>query len=467
MNKNDFPNEKEWKKIVEDAFSSDDEHIFSEHYKLNKQQMLRRVTMTKKTFNKKRGLAVIAAAAAVTAAIPLSVFAYEKLTAKIEKTGNYENTISIQTPVADTENTEAPKYMFYEFGWVPEGYVPSTEKGGFTLDSDEIKGAISPLFYKLPNDMTLELSLPFSAECETYEAEGKTALINYREPHVFFNENPYTREVFVSFEGTSYILDISITKDISHEDLLKIIDNITLYPTEEKLHGDYIPWLDESNYQSDSYTPPKTYAYEENVRTIGDTVSKPYSGAGMHDGYDITLNSFELTDSFDGITTDGCGDETDFSHLMDENGNIIENIRTTVKRGDGVDTNHEIISEESLPMHILKMNVTYTNTANVENEICISPIMFIMEDGEPIVNWEVQDEYSCYDSILGEERQSHWFSVAFDSEQKGSKNYLLLEPGESADVQIAFFVDDNVKDKIYVSFEVSGNNFGEYFDVNG
>ncbi len=466
MNKNDFPNENEWKKIVEDAFSSDEEHIFSEHYKLNKQQMLRRVTMTKKTFNKKRGLAVIAAAVVITAAIPLSVFAYEKLTAKIEKTANYENTISIQTPVADTENTEAPKYMFYEFGWVPEGYVPSTEKGGFTLDSDEIKGGISPLFYKLPDDMTLELSLPFSAECETYEAEGKTALINYREPHVFFDEIPYTREVFVSFEGTSYVLDISITKDISHEDLLKIIDNITLYPTEEKLHGDYIPWLDESNYQSDSYSPQKFYAYEENVRTIGDTVSNPYTGNGI-DGYDVTLNSFELTDSFDGITTDSGGDETDFSHLMDENGNIIENIRTTIKLGDGVNTIDEIISEEVVPMHILKMNVTITNTADIENDICICPTMFIIEDGEPIVNWEVQDEYSCYDSILGLERQSMWFSLAMDSDQKGGKNHLILAPNESADVQIAFFVDDNVKDKVYVSFEVSGNNFGEYFDVNG
>ena len=466
MNKNNFPNENKWKKIVEDAFSSDEEHIFSEHYKMQKQQMLRRVTMTKKTFNKKRGFAVIAAAVAITAAIPLSVLAYEKLTAKIEKTANYESTVTIQTPTADAENSEiTEQYMFYKLNWVPEGYIPSTEKPGFTLDSEEIEGGISTQFYKLPDDMTLELSLPFSAECETYETNGKTALINYREPDVLFNDNPYTRDVFVSFEGTSYVLDMSITEDISHEDLLKIIDNITIYPTEEKLHGDYIPWLDKSNYQTVS--TPKTYADEENVRTIGDTVSKPYSGAGMHDGYDITLKSFELTDSFDGITTDGCGDETDFSHLMDENGNIIENIRTTVKRGDGVDTNDEIISEESLPMHILKMNVTYTNTADVENEICISPIMFIMDDGEPVVNWEAQGEYSCYDSILGRERQSHWFSVAFDSEQKGSKNYLLLEPGESADVQIAFFVDDNVKDKVYVSFEVSGNNFGEYFDVNG
>ena len=52
MNKNNFPDEKEWEKIVEDAVTTDEEHIFSEHYKLNKQQMLRRVTMKKKTFNK-------------------------------------------------------------------------------------------------------------------------------------------------------------------------------------------------------------------------------------------------------------------------------------------------------------------------------------------------------------------------------------------------------------------------------
>lgn len=466
MNKNDFPNEKEWKKIVEDAFSSDEEHIFSEHYKLNKQQMLRRVTMTKKTFNKKRGLAVIAAAVAITAAIPLSVLAYEKLTAKIEKTGNYENTISIQTPVADTENTEAPKYMFYEFGWIPEGYVPHEEKPGFK--NPENGGRIAPELFKLPDDTNVELKLPYSENCETYESEGKTALINYRSPDVYNNGTiSIDKNVYICFEGTTYVLTLYISEDVSDADMKKMIDEITLYPTEERMHGTYIPWLDESNYQSDSYITPKTYAYEENVRTIGDTVSNPYTGNGV-DGYDVTLNSFELTDSFDGITTDGCGDETDFSHLMDENGNIIENIRTTIKLGDGVNTIDEIISEEVVPMHILKMNVTITNTADIENDICICPTMFIIEDGEPKEDWvNNKAGYSCFDSLVGYDGQRMWFSLAMDSDQKGGKNHLILAPNESADVQIAFFVDDNVKDKVYVSFEVSGNNFGEYFDVNG
>ena len=227
-----------------------------------------------------------------------------------------------------------------------------------------------------------------------------------------------------------------------------MIDEITLYPTEERMHGTYIPWLDNNNYQSDSYTPPKTYAYEENVRTIGDTVSKPYSGNG-NDGYDVTLNSFELTDSFDGIATDGCGNAADFSHFMDENGNIVENIRTTIKRGDGVNTIDEIISEEVVPMHILKMNVTITNTTDIENDICICPTMFIIEDGEPKEDWvNNKDGYSCFDSLVGYDGQRMWFSLAMDSDQKGGKNHLILAPNESADVQIAFFADDNVRHRL-------------------
>ncbi|MBR3900920.1 MAG: hypothetical protein IKJ60_05165, partial [Ruminococcus sp.] len=93
--------------------------------------------------------------------------------------------------------------------------------------------------------------------------------------------------------------------------------------------------------------------------------------------------------------------------------------------------------------------------------------MFIIEDGEPKADWvNNKAGYSCFDSLVGYDGQRMWFSLAMDSDQNGGKNHLILAPNESADVQIAFFVDDNVKDKVYVSFEVSGNNFGEYFDVS-
>jgi hypothetical protein len=133
---------------------------------------------------------------------------------------------------------------------------------------------------------------------------------------------------------------------------------------------------------------------------------------------------------------------------------------------DAFSSDEEHIFSEHYKLNKQQMLRRVAMTKKTFNKICICPTMFIIEDGEPIAYWEAQGEYSVYNSILGLERQSMWFSLAMDSEHKGGKNHLILAPNESADVQIAFFVDDNVKDKIYVSFDVSGNNFGEYFDVS-
>jgi hypothetical protein len=52
-------------------------------------------------------------------------------------------------------------------------------------------------------------------------------------------------------------------------------------------------------------------------------------------------------------------------------------------------------------------------------------------------------------------------------EYKGEKNSILLEPNESADVQIVFLVAEDVRNKINISFINGSNRFTEYFDVSG
>lgn len=415
----------------------------------------------------KRKLAPIFAAAVIAAATPATIFAYEAITSKIEKTAKYENTLTIQTPVSNPIS----EFMNYEFGWLPDGYAYAVDNWGY--DNTENGGRIAPLFYRLPDDTSLEISLPFSVDYETYKSDGKTAFINYKEANVLSFDTTPLREIFISFDNTSYVLDITISDDISEEEMLKLIDNTKLVPTDEICYGTYIPWIEEANitYEYEE----KAIAAEENVRHIGDTISYPFSGVGMLDGFDVTLNSVEHTDSFDGINTDACGDPKDYSELMDENGNIIENTRQWIKHGDGINTTDEIISEEILPMHIVKVNVTYTNTSDLENEITISPIMFIKDNGEATTHWESAGEYSAYDSITEFYSQSNFFSVDVAPEYKGEKNAVILQPGESTDVQIAFFVDDNVKDKINLSFRVNTtchsttsytSDFGEHFDIS-
>lgn len=458
MKRNNFPDKTEWNKIVEEAFRFKDDHVFSEHYKMRKKQIQRRITMTKNTGKRKKALAVAAALVAVVVLIPTSVYAYNQITAKISKTADYQATIEISSP-AEQPAEEAEQYMFYSFNRLPEGYVERDDgKSGFK--NDDTNEAVFLQFYKLPENEKINFDLLYSLNCENYESSNKTAMINYRATDnsnypSYYNPAPaYDREVYISFNDTPYLLEMIVTENISRDDLLKMIDSVELVPTDERLYGTYIPFLDENAMQSnESYTKIIKDIDNEafNLLETGNTGS--YSNDDYFGGFEFTLNSAEFTDSFDGIYTDTCGWEADYSNIMDENGNIVENIRKKIKLGDGVNSIDEVVSEESIPMHILKVNATVTNTRDETNVIGIDPTLFVIRDGKPLKGYWLDNSYSGYtteDSITGHTGSLRFFSFDTAPEHKGGKNEVILEPGESAEVQIAFFVADDLKDEVYL-----------------
>lgn len=452
--KKGFPDKQEWNKIVEEAFSSDDKHDFSAHYELRKDRMQRGIRMTKNTDRKgKKIVAAVIASAAAIALIPTSVYAYNRIKADISKTADYQTTISISTPeqIADESGDQ---FMFYTFNWLPDGYVKAEDP--YTYINEDTNGKIGAQFYDLPKGTDISIDLPFSENCETYESGDKTAMINYRTPNIYditlHNDNSgqpgFSRNIFVTFGETSYLAEINISDDVSDEDLRKIIDNMELIPTEEKMYGDYIPFLDPDNSSSSNYEETLQDAVNMNVVHVGDTVY--YDNEEYFGGFSFTLNSAEFIDNFDGINTDACGNYADYSQYMDENGNIIENIRSIIEFGDGVNSNDKVLSEESIPMHILKIKATFTNTRDVENEIGIDPTMFAIQDGKPVNQAFVNYNGQRYiDSVSGLSGSMDFFSMDTAPEKKGSKNAVYLAPGESAEVQLAFWVPDDLKDEVY------------------
>ncbi|MDE5771994.1 MAG: hypothetical protein K2I06_10280, partial [Ruminococcus sp.] len=111
-----LPNSNEWQKIVDDAFSSDEIHTFSENYNMKKHSMQ---SMRKGITMKKNNLVMnltVAAAALTVIAVPTTLFIGSKLSeskvaTQIETVSDDESAIVEETSeeyieqVADTEVT--------------------------------------------------------------------------------------------------------------------------------------------------------------------------------------------------------------------------------------------------------------------------------------------------------------------------------------------------------------------------
>ncbi len=481
MKTKSFPNKHDWNKIVEEAFSSDDTHDFSAHYELRKERMQRGITMTKNTDRKRtKIIAAAVASVAAIALIPTSVYAYNRISANISKTDNYQTTVQISTPESISEpiaENSDKKFMYYRFNWLPDGYVredtilgdniiidPVSEYEpfvNFPYVNKETNGEIMVQFYDLPKDTNINIDLPFSENCENYTSGDKTAMINYRTENIIDmtiaganSEQPgFSRQIFVTFGETSYLAVIYLSDDISEEDMLKLIDNMELIQTEEKRYNDYIPFLDKDNSSTSSYEETLKNVENMNVVNIGDTAY--YDNNEEFGGFSFTLDSAEYIDNFDGINTDSIGMYADYSHYMDENGSIVENIRSIVEYGNGVTSKDEVIAQESIPMHILKIKATFTNTRDVENEIGIEPTLFVVQDGTPLAYGMFKyKDHSYIDSVSGLGGSLNFFSMDTAPEKKGSKNAVHLAPGESAEVQLAFWVPDDLKDETYLMHRI-------------
>mgnify|MGYP003294384438 CR=1 FL=1 len=333
-----------------------------------------------------------------------------------------------------------------------------------------------------------EVDLSNSARCENYESNGNTAMINYRIGYDEGENDPrdYGREVWIYFGDTRYVLQLTIGNGISQDDLYKIIDNASLVPTNEQRFGEYFPWLDDSSNADKEYFDSTFFPIsldECNIVQIGETGS--YKSPDGFINCSFTINSAEITDSFDGIDTDSCGWYADYSEYMDENGNILPNTRTWFTVGDGVNTIDEDIESVDMPFHILKLNVTAVNYSDEQQEIGICPNLISFNSDSVPMPFEIDDnvpngyenlkvrtiydsELDFSDSLLSLEKEEYIpanynFSFNTDDTHKGDRNSLRLDAGESADFEVCFMISDNSIGKTYLQFYRIGNSESSSF----
>lgn len=450
-----LPDDNGWDKIISDAFSSNDIHSFSEGYKQKKREMKRSVIMKKNTGNK-RTIRMLIAAAAIAAAVPVSVFAYTKISAEITKTNTYENTVSIGKM---NETEEINGFMKPEFTYIPSD-MHYNEDGAYAGKYKNAKnGGMTPVFYKVP-DGGISEKLLFSEHYEQYDFDDRTVMISYR---ISFDEEKaspdnFGREVWIAFSGTNYAECIYVTDDISFEEVMNISKGIKLVPSDTEIAGVWTaPEVFYDNGETLYSCGINVDVSKANIHLIGEKI--PY-----YDNAELTIDNVTIQDTFEGIDTDVIGRPADFSEYADADGKIKTVERTWIVSGNGSDTLDNVIKTEQINKKVAVIDLTIYNNSDTESDFCICPKIYRVYEGKfyrsgcvPFENANgVTDSgfFTDYGSFC-----------SFKTDKSGGKNHVLLAPGESAKVQLAFLIDDTEEPLYFSADEIYNYYRGKEIDL--
>lgn len=480
MKKRYLPFEDEnWNEIVEDAFSPDAEvHVFSDRYKSRKERLMRKYTKKadKKPVMTKKGIIAIAAAAAVFAAVPASVYAGTRIyNAYVEKPAEYQRDITIelgepdeavQTGI-DAAVVDSGIYKM-SVGYVPEdikleataenedGNVNSFKYG--TYGTEEWRSALFEFFVIDNESRTFCESLKSVTAESTYETDDRIVFISRLDKD--FDKRA---EIWVAFKDTKYVAKILALQEFTDDELKMMAEGLVLEESDVEVassyttYTEYQEWLQAEIENADVSEPDfyKEHLGEMNLISIGETFSDF--------DVDVTLDSITYQDTFDGITTDSIGREYDYSKYMNADGTLADNVRTWYTMGDGVNTIDEVDYTETMSAKIMVVNLTYENKGAEEIEYCVCPgVRPVDENGDWLIENKSFDDRYAVDSLSALGYDDGFFSFSTDHENS-KNNIAAFKPGEKAQVQLAFIVYDEPVADYYLCLD---NYQDVYVDLN-
>lgn len=500
-----LPNSDEWEKIIDDAFSSDKLHTFSESYNMKKHSMQ---SMRKGITMKKNNLIMnltIAAAALTVVAVPTAIYIgsnanhaptateisdetqtdvssevpeitssdevtvaentdEEFVTENAEVTvtdGEDDGQVNEETHNFTEENIDFDTIYDVEYGWLPEGFEYN-EDGPYAYKFKNVnndRSGMTPSFTKFPDGVKVPHIINCCKDTEEYTVDGKTVIISYRDNYEEDADNyNFGRVAYISFDNTPYTLSFWVTDDITKADLRKIIDNIKLVPSDTETAYIYTLYEEgDMNIANDVADNQKVYSIGEKIDTVDEYGNKA----------EITINDISFDTTADDIksTSQDLYMQLDERGYIDGNGNLIDNVRKYIQYCNGFDVEYQE-TEENVPTQLLTVSMTYTNTGdttfenifNADNDFCL----FTRRDGKYYDMYTVNmlDHFGTYDP------KSFGYKDTFDTMKLDDfhsfiyyvQNKNVLQPNESAEVKVSFMVDDTFKDNVYLDLVYGGVN---------
>lgn len=152
----------------------------------------------------------------------------------------------------------------------------------------------------------------------------------------------------------------------------------------------------------------------------------------------------------------------EWTDAVGTDGNLVNNTLSYIKSGNGIDSVDEIVKTESVKQKLVYATVTYTNKSDEEiNHMLYIGTLLLMdhEDGAYQIYDPTEQSGNDYDRVIwdGVARTAEMTYNSISEDYGDGGNYISsLKPGESIQVNMAWIVNENDLNNMYLNLNGDG-----------
>lgn len=420
------------------------------------------------------GARAVAAAAVCVLVTSTIVYAGDKLYHMfLAKQGTYSVVTGINTD--DSIGTINLPEMIHDIditaGYIPKGMEWSDETH---LDYEHNWTGGFSFFSALLDETDLDKAIE---DKNVVEFEKRT-FGNYEGVYLKYNDfildGSFNQRIYLLCPDLHRVITVYVGDNVIKEDAVKVAENLVITENDTMIEtASLYTWSELVSPEEFAEDKAKTSITSDKlpVYQIGDTFEVKTHGEdnrGSRIGckLSVCVDDVQVEDNLQLLGGNNVPEE--WMSAVGEDGKLVNNTLFYIKAGDGVDTLDEIVNTESIEQKLVYATVTYTNETDEEmNHMLYLGKLMLMDCEDGVYQIYYPSELSGslsgedYDYVIcdGVAQMGMTYYSVYEEYGEG-RNYIpSLKPGESIQVNMAWIVNEDVLDNMYLNLSNTGGAY--------
>jgi hypothetical protein len=449
-------------KIALDDFDKPEElHEFSDTYNYKKKLFMQEIKMKGEPQAKRKKNRILIIAASILIGIPTTALGAAKVYDMMVQKQNYEVNISVANKIFNKRDS----WYKMKVGYLPEN-MEEFEAMKYSFKDNYANGGFSFILWRLGENSDFQTL--YASDYVEKEINGREVVIVNKDTG---NKNVmFDRQVFLLFKEEGMMLQSYVGTDVSDEQMIKVLENISLEPTSEKNSSytlDYdVAHFNKGNKPTESRVIPLKKDSKQLFK-VGQTVPVTIEQgvAGTEGKLEYVIEEVEVFDSIKDLKQENFN-EVGLEVLrenkaIDQAKKLLPYKRDVYKVGNGRDSIDELIESKLVNPKFVYMTTTLKNTGKqATEEIYMHPSLQVLQFKSNAWNYAGKTGTNEESIMTGEVDY-----LEPHGSGKGFYNIGIIQPGETKKINLGYFVDEDKLDSIFLdAFHYSG--FGNTENMN-